>query len=118
MFSKAANPENIFLGICWQCDQEEDKATCFQAELPRQSQIRIKWMHWKDAQGPCIARYHTQQLWNGEEYYLQIDSHMRFVKDWDKKLIDYMVNSKYLNLTSLQEYSTSKIYSYYLSCRL
>ena len=26
-------------------------------------------------------------MWDGEEYYLQIDSHSRFVKHWDSKLV-------------------------------
>ena len=38
------------------------------------------------ARGPCWARYLIQQKWQGEQYYLQIDSHTRFVKDWDLKL--------------------------------
>lgn len=36
-----------------------------------------------DARGPCWARYLIQQCWKGEQYYLQIDSHTRFVKNWD-----------------------------------
>jgi hypothetical protein len=28
------------------------------------------------------------KLWRGEDYFLQIDSHHRFVRDWDMKLIE------------------------------
>ena len=38
-----------------------------------------------DARGPCWARYLAQLLWQGEELYLQLDSHMRFVHAWDDK---------------------------------
>jgi hypothetical protein len=31
MFEKAIFPERIFVGICWQFDEEEDK-DCFQVE--------------------------------------------------------------------------------------
>ena len=40
-----------------------------------------------DSEGACWARNLIQQLYNGEEYTLQIDSHMRFNQDWDDTLI-------------------------------
>ena len=40
-----------------------------------------------DAKGPTHARYLCSKLWNNQEYYLQIDSHIQFFKDWDKNLI-------------------------------
>jgi hypothetical protein len=39
-----------------------------------------------EAKGPCYARALAQQLWKGEEKFLQIDSHMRFVPEWDSTL--------------------------------
>ena len=46
------------------------------------------------------ARYIANEFYDGEEYYLQIDSHMRFVKDWDTILIDGIV--KYQNMGLLK----------------
>ncbi|CAK0865415.1 unnamed protein product [Prorocentrum cordatum] len=40
----------------------------------------------EDARGPCWARYLAQLLWRGEELYLQLDSHMRFVPQWDRHM--------------------------------
>lgn len=37
--------------------------------------------------GLQMARYIANEFYDGEDYYLQIDSHMRFVKDWDLKAI-------------------------------
>ena len=34
-------------------------------------------MPWREAEGPCSARHLAQQLYRGEQYVLQIDSHMR-----------------------------------------
>jgi hypothetical protein len=34
------------------------------------------------------ARYLANEFYNGEDYYLQIDSHMRFVENWDASLVD------------------------------
>ncbi|KAJ3082833.1 hypothetical protein HK102_001435, partial [Quaeritorhiza haematococci] len=44
-------------------------------------------MHSKDAPGLTFARYLCSTLWQEEDYFLQLDSHVRMVKDWDKKLI-------------------------------
>jgi hypothetical protein len=37
--------------------------------------------------GACWARALGYQLWRGEDYVLQIDSHMRFAPDWDVRLL-------------------------------
>ena len=47
-------------------------------------------MDCKLATGPCWARYRAQQLWRGEEFYLSIDSHTRFIQDWDKLLLEQL----------------------------
>ncbi|KYQ99959.1 GlcNAc transferase [Tieghemostelium lacteum] len=44
-------------------------------------------MHYSEAKGPCLARSLTQTLFDNEKYFLQIDSHMRFIKNWDTELI-------------------------------
>lgn len=85
MFEKATNPDRVFAGITWQYVIGEDDH-CFQVET-RPKQIRIQRLNARLSQGVCWARSHTQQLWRGEEYTLQIDSHMRFEPDWDQKLI-------------------------------
>lgn len=47
-------------------------------------------MSHKKAMGPVWARYLIQREWRGEEFYLQIDSHMRFVPKWDTLLKTYL----------------------------
>jgi hypothetical protein len=37
---------------------------------------------WRQARGPCWARAMLGQCLQSQRYYLQIDSHMRFVQDW------------------------------------
>jgi Rps23 Pro-64 3,4-dihydroxylase Tpa1-like proline 4-hydroxylase/peroxiredoxin len=85
LFEKANNPDRVFVGICWQFDQEEDKH-CFEV-VTRPDQVRIMPVDWREAEGVCWARYQTQLLWDGEEYTLMIDSHMRFVPGWDDLMI-------------------------------
>jgi hypothetical protein len=45
-------------------------------------------MHYKDAKGAGYAREIGMTMYNGENFYFQVDSHMRFVEGWDTKLID------------------------------
>lgn len=85
LFEKASNPERITVGICWQFDPERDQA-CFQHKT-RPNQVRCIDVHIQDSKGVCWARRQTQTLWDGEEYTLVIDSHMRFAPDWDTQII-------------------------------
>lgn len=88
-FSKAKHPENIRIGICWQYDEEENITA-----LDNHPQINIEKIYWKDVKSSTNwARNLIQQkLFNNEDYYLQIDSHMFFAQDWDETLIN-MYNS-------------------------
>jgi hypothetical protein len=85
LFEKATNPDRVFAGVAWQYVPEEDDH-CFVAET-RPDQVRTKLIHARGARGVGWARAQAQKLWRGEEFTLQIDSHMRFEADWDQKLI-------------------------------
>jgi Rps23 Pro-64 3,4-dihydroxylase Tpa1-like proline 4-hydroxylase len=87
MFEKAAHPERVFAGICWQFVKGEDDF-CFKEPYPRPKQVRVHEMDARKAKGVCYARSLTQKLWQDEEFTLQIDSHMRFEQGWDDLLID------------------------------
>lgn len=85
LFDKAAHPDRVFVGICWQAVPEIDD-DCFLFET-RPAQVRVTRVDAKDSKGVCWARAETQKLWRGEEFTLQIDSHMRFAPGWDELLI-------------------------------
>jgi hypothetical protein len=40
-----------------------------------------------DARGPCWARAIAMSLYDGEDWFLQLDSHMDFDPGWDEKLV-------------------------------
>lgn len=50
--------------------------------------VRLKQSIAPDNIGLQKARKIANSLYDGEDYYLQTDAHMRFVQDWDKILID------------------------------
>ena len=88
MFERARHPERVFAGVCWQTVPETD-ADCFLIR-PRPDQVRAVAFHAREAQGLGWARSQAQTLWRGEEYTLQIDSHMRFADDWDERMIEML----------------------------
>lgn len=85
LFEKAAHPEQITVGICWQSIQDEDQ-DCFEV-ITRPAQVRTVHFDARESKGACWARHQTQTLWQGEEFTLQVDAHMRFEDHWDSKLL-------------------------------
>lgn len=86
LFAQATFPERIVVGICWQFVPGEDD-DCFVLPPAFPDQIRRIDVHASQSLGACWARHQVQTLWQGEDYYFQIDSHMRFVPGWDELLI-------------------------------
>ena len=62
--------------------------------------------------GAQQSRYTANEFYDGEDYYLQIDSHMRFVKNWDRALIDGILNYQGMGLPRplITQYPPSYIY--------
>jgi hypothetical protein len=88
---KARYPENLVWSIARQyhpADKFDDLSKY--ESIPEVFKV-LNIPH-EESQGVCWARHLTQQLYDGEEYTLQIDSHMRFAKDWDMELIDMIKN--------------------------
>jgi len=85
MFSKAINSKRLCISICWQ-HAENDSLE----EFANNDQIKLIDVFYKDAKGVCWARNKLNELYDNEEYMMQLDSHHRFEVDWDKKLIQMM----------------------------
>ena len=83
---KAKYPENLRFGIAWQhCLEDEwDNLDQYKDD----SKFRIVDINYKDAKGACWARNKLQQEYKEEKYTLQLDSHHRFIQDWDEELIN------------------------------
>ena len=83
--NKAKHPENLTFGICWQRDETESME-----EFTNDERFKILDYHWSESKGLCWARSEIHKLWDGEEYTMQLDSHHRFLQDWDVELIHMM----------------------------
>jgi glycosyltransferase involved in cell wall biosynthesis len=57
------------------------------AALPFANQVRYVHVHPEDTLGVCWARSTAFSLYDGEDFLLQIDSHMLFEEAWDDKLL-------------------------------
>ena len=85
LFEKAAYPGRIVIGLCLQVVPGEDEDCLVSTE--HHQQLRLIEIHASESRGACWARSRIQELWHGEDYFFQVDSHMRFVPGWDEKLI-------------------------------
>lgn len=85
LFAKAGDPSRVSVGICWQ----------YSADLPRtlavprghETRVRLAAFRSSESRGAGWARGVAFGLNDGEEFVLSIDSHMRFERAWDERLI-------------------------------
>jgi len=82
-YNNAEMKDALVFGVC---DQAEEPIKV--NEFPFANQIRHEHIYPLMAKGPCWARHRVQNFYQGEDYFLQIDSHTLFTQGWDKKLID------------------------------
>ena len=83
--SRASGQNELYFGI--------HNCVLFPGEVVK-PESTVNWAHIKYEEsiapkniGVNKSRYIANEFYDGENYYLQIDSHMRFVKDWDVKVI-------------------------------
>ena len=84
--AKAKHPERLVFGICWQHKTEDEWDNL--DEFKNNEQFKIIDIDYKYAKGACWARRQIQHVYNDETYYLQLDSHIRFITHWDEVLIN------------------------------
>jgi hypothetical protein len=81
----AKKPKNLVFGIARQFHPEDGFDNL--DEYRKDKRFRILDIPYLESKGACWARNQIQQLYGGETYTLQIDSHMRFEKGWDDGFI-------------------------------
>lgn len=79
----AADPGRLHFGVVDQSPAGTRHMVALGAGA-RLSQVRIDAT---EARGPCWARALAMTLYDGEEWYLQLDSHMDFDPGWDERLV-------------------------------
>lgn len=89
IISNAEYPDNLRFGICFQDDNIHKLD-----EYVNDKRFKIISVHYSETKGCCWARSIIQKLYNNETYTLQLDSHHRFVKNWDTLLINMYLDLK------------------------
>ena len=80
--TRASDPRRLRFGLCWQRDDTETLG-----DYAGDSRFRVVAVEYRRSRGTCWARHRLQELYSGETYTLQLDSHHRFVDGWDDCLI-------------------------------
>ena len=86
LIQRAAHPEHLRFGICLQLAQDDPPHWGPRA-FPDHANLEIVTFRASESCGACWARRQAQSLYGGEDFLLQIDSHMRAVQHWDELLL-------------------------------
>lgn len=86
LYKQAAHPERVFIGICEQ-NTADVAESCLRDGFKYYKNVRRMTIPNTEAKGPCYARYLCSTLYRGERWFMQIDSHTKFAKDWDVKAV-------------------------------
>jgi hypothetical protein len=85
LLTNQSGENEIIIGVCMQ-DTEENYNEFKYKDHPN---VITHFIPYQEAKGVGPARYLIQQtLHTNEDYFLQIDSHSKAIKDWDKILIN------------------------------
>lgn len=88
--SKAKYPENLIFSIAWQHSKDDSWDNL--DEFMGDARFKIIDIDYRESKGACWARNTLQKQYDGEKYTLQIDSHHRFVENWDEEIINMYEN--------------------------
>jgi glycosyltransferase involved in cell wall biosynthesis len=89
--NNASHPKNLVFCIAHQFSNDDGFSTDID-KYRNDPRFKIIDIPHNEAKGACWARNKIQQLYDGEKYTFQLDSHHRFTKGWDKELINMIKN--------------------------
>jgi len=83
--AEAAHPERVMVGVCHQYGSDDERLL---DEFAGEPWLRVDRVPAEQARGVGWARARANELWEGEDFVLQIDAHSRFAPGWDDDLVD------------------------------
>ncbi|MED7793097.1 GlcNAc-transferase family protein [Klebsiella aerogenes] len=99
LVQNATRPENLHIGVCVQ----DEALPIFESAILRpggginrypvfftklnNAKVSIIFMHYSQSRGAGFARHLCETRYENEDYFLQIDSHCRFIPGWDEEMI-------------------------------
>lgn len=91
LFASAKHPERVFAGVFSQVvpGEDDDCLADYRPHGAPEGHVRELRAHAADSLGACWARSRIlEELLQGEEFVLQVDSHSRFEPGWDERLLE------------------------------
>ena len=97
MYATAAYPDGIHVGAVQQHERSAGDIDCIPAEF-RQDEcqlssfcptdnIKVRYVPPNKARGPTFGRYVSALMYQGEDFFMMIDSHNHFVRNWDTLVV-------------------------------
>lgn len=80
----ASRPQDLHFGVV---DQSPEPPAASTLALLKPSRLTYQRIDPAFARGPCWARALAMALYDGEDWFLQLDSHMDFEPGWDERLV-------------------------------
>ena len=77
----AADDARLHFGVV-----DQSPAGAPRVAAPGRARLSLVQLDARDARGPCWARAIAMSLYDGEDWFLQLDSHMDFDPGWDDAL--------------------------------
>lgn len=96
LFANAEHPERVFVGLYEQNDPDTPEENCTLVGTPYaryEANVRRTRVPHTDAKGPLWARQHITEMYAGETYFLMVDAHTVFLRNWDTRMaqeLDYL----------------------------
>jgi len=89
LFKQADHPEKITLSVFSQ-DEESPRDDLLKIVNEYGAELKFEYVSLKESKGVGYARLKAQQhlLPKKHKYFLQIDSHTRFIDNWDSKIVN------------------------------
>ena len=84
LFRQASSPASVTVALCLQASASSPPPPIPPDLAPR---VKIITLDSSLATGPMLPRYLCQGLYSSEDYYLSVDSHTIFRRNWDSYLI-------------------------------
>jgi hypothetical protein len=92
LFDNADKPDELIFAIVSQDLKNKHPDVSWLGD-----QAKLYKMHARDAKGAGYARKIAMELYAGEDYFFQTDSHMRFIQGWDTKLKNMLLESQQIS---------------------
>jgi hypothetical protein len=110
IFSKAKHPSRVYVGLFYQY-ASNDERNYVSAQLTSYKNLRTQFEDIQNTIGINKGRNGAKSLYQNEDYFLQIDSHTKFEKNWDSDIIkcledavEYVGSNKVILTSYLNEY--------------